>query len=357
MGKLKITYVALDPLKYPRIKKISSTLAKYPNVQFNVFMPKVRLVWHGSVISRMISAFINYFVFIVQMLFSHSDVFWVANCPDVLILPLVIGRKRFVLDYRSPWPLELEREFGSGPWVAIGTFFETLALEKAEFITLTSSKLLERVGVGAPVFVIPNYPTKKFALADFSADDFRALNGCNQEDKIVLFVGKLSRVEGGDILPSIIDGVLAKSSDVVFWIVGDGPLYSLLESSMSKHGGNVKLFGWKSHEEVPRYISASDVCISPRHEFAYSEYYNEEGLQKISEYMYFEKPIVACGIAESDEYLLVAKDEMVDGVLKALGSKVNPSRRRIWEKDSAKGICELLNSIRKRSQDENLCAQ
>lgn len=345
MGKLKITYVTLDPLKYPRIKKISTTLREYPDVQFDVFMPKIRLVWHGNIVLRMISAFINYTVLIFQLLFSRSDVFWVANCPDILALPLVFGGKRFVLEYRSPWPLEVEREFGPGPWVTISSFFENLALDNADFITLTTNKLLERVGDRVPVFVIPNYPTKEFELSDFSVDNFRAMSGVSRDDKIVLFVGKLSIVEGADIIPNIIEGVLAKLSNVVFWIVGDGPLYNLLERSAVKHGSNVQLFGWRAHNEVPLFISTSDVCISPRHEFVYSKYYNEEGLQKISEYMYYEKPIVACGIAESNEYLLVAEAEMVSGVLRALEGKVIPSQRRTWEKDSVEGIHRLLYSI------------
>ena len=345
MGKLKITYVALDPLKYPRIEKISSTLSKFPDVQFDVFMPKIRLVWPGNFLSRMISAFINYFAITFQLLFYRSDIYWVANCPDVLALPLIIAGKRYVLEYRSPWPLEVEREFGSGPWVKITAFFESLALSKAMFITLTTSKLLGRVRYCVPIFVIPNYPTKEFELSDFSKNEFRVINDCGPDQKIVLFVGKLSRVEGADILLDVIDGVLARTSDVFFWIVGDGPMYSTLAKSTAKHGKKVVFFGWKPHSEIPFYISASDVCISPRHEFPYSEYYNEEGLQKISEYMYYERPIVACGIAESDEYLLVAEDEMVEGVLSALKGNVAPSRRRTWEQDSVRGLHDLIDAI------------
>jgi glycosyltransferase involved in cell wall biosynthesis len=342
---MRVVYIALDPLKYPRIKKIAYTLRKSEEVKFDIMIPKFRFVWRGGRIGRFLFAVINYFAVLLQILFVRADFFFVANCPDILVIPLILRRKRYILEYRSPWAIEVESEFGRGPWVRFASFFERLALKYAWIITLTTSRLVERVkDFGKPIFVIPNYPLKAFGAAIIPKEEFRKRLGFCKDDKIVLYVGKLTHMEGADLLPKIMEDVL-KRTDAVFWIVGDGPLYSQLERFAKKFPRKVRLFGWQPHEEIPNFITAADVCIAPRHKSPYSAFYNEEGVSKISEYMFFEKPIVACGMAESEEYLLVDEDEMADGILKALNGGVLSSRRRTWEDYCEKRIYEMLSLI------------
>jgi len=342
---MHVTYIALDPLKYPRIEKIAYTLRKYNDIKFDVMIPKFRIVRRGGKIERILFSVINYLAVLLQIIFVRADFFWVANCPDILVVPLVLRKKRYVLEYRSPWSLEVENEFGHGPWVRLSALFEKFALKHAWIITLTTSKLMVRVrSFGKPVFVIPNYPLKSFGAISVSREDFRKRCGCHEDDKVILFVGKLTRVEGADLLNDIIDDSLSRAK-VVFWIVGGGPLYPLLEKLAEKFPDEVKLFGWQPHREIPNFIAAVDVCIAPRHASPYSIFYNEEGVSKISEYMFFEKPIVACGIAESKQYLLVDKDKMVDGIIRALGGDFSPPKRHTWEEHSEKKIFEMFNSV------------
>jgi len=342
---MRVAYIALDPLKYPRIKKIARTLRKYRDVKFDVMIPKFRFVWRGGRIGRLLIAVINYVAVPLQVLFVRADFFWVANCPDILVFPLVLRRKRYILEYRSPWAIEVENEFGGGLWVRLTAFFEHFALQHSWIITLTTTRLMTRVkGFGKPVFVIPNYPLEKFGAFTVFRSEFRKRCGCSEDDKVVLFVGKLSRVEGADLLPRIIKDVL-KKADTIFWIVGDGPLYPWLEKFAESFPGKVKLFGWQPHEEIPNFIAAADVCIAPRHKSSFSVFYNEEGVSKFSEYMFFEKPIVTCGVAESDEYLLVDEDKMAEGILKALNGLVRPSRRKTWEDYSEKKIYVMFSFI------------
>jgi glycosyltransferase involved in cell wall biosynthesis len=343
---MKVTYVTLDPLKYPRVKKIASTLRKRSDIEFHVLTPKVRLVWYGNKMKRLVSAFINYTTFLMQIFFAKADIFWVANSPDILVLPLVLRRKRYILEYRSPWSIEVKREFKSGPWVWFSSFFERFALGNAWIITLTTSRLLGRVkDYRKPTFVIPNYPLKSFGENLIPMEQFRRHYGYDANDKVVLFVGRLTHVEGADLLPKIMGNVLRKDSAAVFWIVGDGPLYATLKAFAEKYPKRIKLFGWQHHGDISNFIRASNVCIAPRHESSFSVYYNEEGLQKISEYMFFEKPIVACGVAESSEYFLVSEDGMADGILRALRGEVPKPKRRTWEDYSEKRILEMFNLI------------
>lgn len=343
---MHVAYVAWDPLKYPRIGKITSTLRKRGDVEFHVMMPKFKFVRRGGKIGRLMASIVNYLTVLLQIFFIRGNIFFVANCPDILVIPLVFRRKRYILEYRSPWSLEVESEFGSGPWVNLAAFFERYALRNAWIVTLTTSKLMVKVkNFGKPTFVIPNYPLKDFGnVPANSRERVRSQFDVKDTDKVVLFVGKLTKVEGADMLTTIIEGVL-KETEAVFWIVGGGPLYPSLEKLAQEHKHEVLLFDWQPHAEIPKFINASDVCIAPRHKSPYSVFYNEEGVSKISEYMFFNKPIVACGISESKEYLLVEEDEMADGVLKALRGEVAPSHRRSWEENCEKKILEMFSQI------------
>jgi glycosyltransferase involved in cell wall biosynthesis len=340
---MKVVYIALDPLKYPRIKKHASSLKKLDWVKFEVMLPKFRIVPRGAgLLKRLFFAVANYLAVLLQVLLVKADLYWVANCPDILAIPLVLRRAKYLLEYRSPWSIEVEAEFGKGPWVRLTTIIENTALRDALAITLTTSKLSEKVNVfDKPIFVIPNFSTKNFK-AQISADDFRKKNGVKNDEKIVLFVGKLTHVEGADMFPGIIEEVL-KKVNCVFWIVGDGPLLPFLKTFENKFGDRIKLFGWQPHEKVPNFINAADVCIAPRHASKHSQFYNEENLFKVTEYMFFRKPIVACGIAESSQYLLVKEDEMAESIIQAMNGETPVSTPKTWEEHSEKKLFELFS--------------
>jgi len=342
---MRVLYVALDPTKIPRIKKIASSLKARRDITFHVMIPKFRFTYQGGAVGRMIVAAVNYISVLMQVLLTSADLYWVANCPDILVLPLILRSRPYILEYRSPWAKEVEDEFGPGPWAGVAGIIERLALAHARVVTLTSSRLLPRVRqFHRPVFVVPNYPLKSFGAINVSGVEFKRENGLSSTDQVVLYVGKLTRVEGADMLPRIIEDVLARAN-ANFWIVGSGPLYSSLEAFAARLPNTVRLFGWQPHDRIPLFIAAADVCIAPRHKTAFSELYNEEGVTKISEYMFFEKPIVACGIARSDEYLLVEEERMAYGIVEALHGLVRAPKRMTWEDHSEKEINRLLDLI------------
>jgi glycosyltransferase involved in cell wall biosynthesis len=107
----------------------------------------------------------------------------------------------------------------------------------------------------------------------------------------------------------------------------------------------VKFFGWQPYEEIPNFINAADVCLVPRHKTAFSDYYNEEGVQKIAEYVFFRKPIVVCGIAPSREYLLVEADDMAKGIVDALEGKAPKPTPRTWEDDCREKVVEVVKLL------------
>lgn len=345
--RVKLTYVTLYPQKYPRVKKIAVAL-KDENVQFKPMTPKVLTHLGNGKIKRIFSAVVNYSVYLLQIFLSKADVYWVANSPDIFAFPLIIKRADYIFDYRSPWPLEVELEFGKGLLSRIAGFLTRIAIENAKVITIPSSTLEKDLkSYSKRVFLIPNYPLRNGFKPSVPADSFRKQNIVGKNQKVILFTGRLSKVEGFDILVRIVHELLDSKRDLVFWIVGDGTFKREAEELAEKFPENVKFLGWKPHEEIPNFVNAADVCIVPRHKTVFSDYYNEEGVQKIAEYMFFRKPIVACGIASSKEYLLVAPENMVDGILQALDGKAPLPTPRTWEDDSKKEVIAVVNSLGK----------
>jgi len=343
---LKLVYITLYPEKYPRVKKIATTL-EGKDINFQALTPRIRIKLGNRKVERLISAFITYTSFLLQIFFTEANIYWVANAPDIFFLPLILKKKEYIVDYRSSWPLVIKLEFGKGMLSRIAGYLTYTALKYAKVITLTSSALLKDVKkFGKKVYVIPNYPQKDYFKPDVSRDQFRKLHGVKKGDKIILFIGKLAKIEGADILPSIIKELLEKRKKVVLWIVGDGALRSMAEELERKIPENVRFFGWRPYREIPNFINAADVCIVPRHKGPVSYSWNEECVFKISEYMFFRKPIVACGVAPSKEYLLVKRQDMVKGILEALEGNVPKPTRRTWEDECEEKVLEVIEFIK-----------
>ena len=343
---LKLVYITLYPEKYPRVKKIATTL-EGKDINFQALTPKIRIKLGNRKVERLISAVITYTSFLLQIFFAEADIYWVANAPEIFVLPLILKKEKYILDYRSSWPLVIRLEFGKGMLSRMAGYLTYTSLKHARVVTLTSSTLLRDVEkFGKKVYVIPNYPQKDYFKANVSYDHFRKLHGVKKDYEIILFIGKLAKIEGADILPSIIEELLEKKKKVVLWIVGDGALRSVAEELERKFPENVRFFGWRPYREIPNFVNSADVCIVPRHKGPVSYSWNEECVFKISEYMFFRKPIVACGVAPSKEYLLVKRQDIVEGILEALEGNVPKPTRRTWEDECKEKVLEVIEFVK-----------
>lgn len=343
---LKLVYITLYPERYPRVKKIASSL-KGEDITFQALVRKVRVKPPRRRVGRLISAFINYTCFLIQIFFTRADVYWVANAPDLFVLPLILRKRKYILDYRAPWPLEVMFEFGKGTLSRMAEYLTYIALKHAKAITLTSTLLLKDVEkFQKKVFTIPNYPQKNYFQPDVSYEQFRKMQNIGKNTKVILFLGRLNENEGFDIFSDIVEKLLETKKKIIFWIVGDGVLHPIAEELERKFPSSVKFFGWRPYREIPNFINASDLGVMLRHETLFSPYCNEEGVHKISELMFFNKPIVACGIAPSKEYLLVERQELVKGILEALEGKAPKPTPRTWEDDCKEKVLEVINFIK-----------
>jgi glycosyltransferase involved in cell wall biosynthesis len=121
--------------------------------------------------------------------------------------------------------------------------------------------------------------------------------------KILLYIGTLAKVRNLSVLLKAFARVKERSQNVKFMIVGDGSDKDNLEELAKKLGiqNDIVFTGWIHHHELPDYISASDICLSPIPPLSF---YEVSSPTKMFEYMAMAKPVIANEeIAEHKEVL------------------------------------------------------
>jgi glycosyltransferase involved in cell wall biosynthesis len=134
-------------------------------------------------------------------------------------------------------------------------------------ITVSRFNAEKLLSLGVPsnkLHVIPNgYDEHLFK--PLSTAKAREKLGLPQNKKILLSVGNLVDVKGHTYLIGAMSLVLRKRKDIRLIIVGSGPLKELLQSMVKRYGleDYVMLAGGRRHEEIPIWMSASDIFILP----------------------------------------------------------------------------------------------
>ena len=83
--------------------------------------------------------------------------------------------------------------------------------------------------------------------------------GVNENEKILLFAGRLSIEKGVDEIPEIIEKIKNSISDIKIIFIGSGPEEKNLKDKMP----DAIFLGWISHEELPKFYSAADLLLLP----------------------------------------------------------------------------------------------
>jgi glycosyltransferase involved in cell wall biosynthesis len=257
----------------------------------------------------------------LQVLFSRAEIYHFFNVPDSVGLPLLFKRGTIVYDVRSPWAAVLKETFGSSPLVWLARLIERYMTRKADHVVCVNRMLARRaVEWGAQsVLVIPNYPAEAFGPRK-PREETRGELGLT-DSQVVLYLGKLSKVEGIEVLMRTIKEVVKGSVDVKFLIVGAGPQEEQFRTFLFEEGieDRAVLTGWVPHQDVADYIQAADLCILPRPWDSVSPYIGPESVWKAGEYLVLGKPVVAPrmgGFAEAGfPVIAVDPSEMYRAVL------------------------------------------
>lgn len=83
------------------------------------------------------------------------------------------------------------------------------------------------------------------------------------DKKVVAFVGNLIDIKNATSLPQIFCEVYKKYKDVVFWIIGDGPLKCQIEENMSDSDLPYVFWGNQLFDKMPKFYNCIDVLVLP----------------------------------------------------------------------------------------------
>jgi glycosyltransferase involved in cell wall biosynthesis len=242
-----------------------------------------------------VKGIVRYLTLLLQVALSRADVYHVFNVPDVIGLPLLLKRGTVIYDVRSPWFSSIKESLGNSALSRIGGYIEWIMTRGADIVLAANYPIAHRAHRwGARrITMVPNYPPSDFGPKR-DRNEMRREIGLGDE-QVVLYLGKISKIEGSALLKSIILKTCNEVSDVKFLIVGDGPEKVTLDKFFVQHNLNdrVVMTGWVDHEDVADYIAASDVCLLPRKWDTFSPFTAPENITKAAEYLAVGRVVIA----------------------------------------------------------------
>ena len=136
--------------------------------------------------------------------------------------------------------------------------------DKAVSLTKIAAEGAKRFGIPRDkVSTIPNgVDLRNFRLGS-NLDEIRDELSIKQNDKVLLFVGRLSKVKRIEVLITLTRQLLKEGFSVKTVVVGDGPSrehYEKLAESIKSH---VIFTGWLPRSQIYRYYNIADVFVLP----------------------------------------------------------------------------------------------
>jgi glycosyltransferase involved in cell wall biosynthesis len=268
------------------------------------------------------------------------------------VLSRVLGLP-LVLEYNSS-EIWKGRHWGGLRLERAATLVERINLRAASRVIVVSRVLYdELVGAGVAadrIVVNPNGVDPTLFRPDLGGTAVRERHGLGSSI-VVGFSGTFGAWHGIPTLAQVVPRVLAARHDVRWLLVGDGPLHSLLESGDAR----VVHAGMRSHAEMPAYLAACDVLVSPHGRQADGgEFFGSP--TKLYEYMAAGRPIVASRVGQigevlADEHsaLLVAPDD-VEGLTKAVVRLIDDAALRSRLGAAAREAAETRHTWRQNAQ-------
>lgn len=163
------------------------------------------------------------------------------------------------------------------PWLRMA---EEISLRAATTIVVVSEALkTELITRGIPqerILVNPNgVDPSKFCPCGYDREKLRQKLTFDVQHVVVAFVGTFSYWHGIPILQAVIQKLLAATesaglsehvaSNLRFLLIGSGPLQAEMRAALEKYEkqGRVFFAGTVPHDEVPGYLDAADILVSP----------------------------------------------------------------------------------------------
>ena len=227
------------------------------------------------------------------------------NCSGALLSRLL--RLPLVLEFNSS-ELWKGRYWGGLRLARAAALVERINLRAADRIVVVSEVLRgQLVAAGVPsarILVNPNAVDPRRFRPDVDATRVRQRLGLDSA-VVVGFSGTFGVWHGIPTLARALPLVLHARPDSRWLLVGAGPLQSEIERAITQHGigDRVHRTGLVPHAEMPAYLAACDILVSPHGRQADGgEFFGSP--TKLFEYMAMGRPIVASAVGQIAEVLL-----------------------------------------------------
>lgn len=259
-----------------------------------------------------------------------------CNPPDLIFLvawPFKLFGKRYIFDHHDINPELYEAKFNKrGFFWKLMVLFERWNFRTAQVVISTNQSYREiamtRGGMASEdVFVVRSGPD--LTRLHRSDPDPKWRNG---RDHLVGYVGVMGDQEGLDLLlEAARELVFDRGYDTQFVLVGGGPALVDLQAMATDLGleDHVTFTGRAPDEELFSVLSSSDVCVNPDRVNPMND---KSTMNKILEYMAFEKPIVQFEVTEGrysagEASLYAASNDTSDMAGMIAGLLDDPARR------------------------------
>jgi glycosyltransferase involved in cell wall biosynthesis len=255
---------------------------------------------------KFLSRLLNYFSFAFSSYFNsrylknkNFDCFIASSPPlSVPIIGKMIAKKfkiPFILDLRDVWP-EAAISTGylkKGFLYNLAEKWERKVYQEAKKIIVNSPAILEELNQNKDVPLkkleyIPNGADLEFFCSDRNYEEIERKYGLKNKF-VVLYTGLLGFAQAPEFLVDTAK-ILAENKEIVFLIVGEGPLKKDLELKIKKLGlKNIILTGQRLREEMPLFVARGDICLVP---YKNKTTFKKNIPSKMFDYMAAGKPII-----------------------------------------------------------------
>lgn len=149
-------------------------------------------------------------------------------------------------------------------WFIIHNILRRIAFYLADKVIVLGDNLkknLLKYGFDeSKIAVIPQPIDQDRFFRPVNKEFYKEKIGIKKENKMILFVGRIERLKGTEALLQIIPKALKNRSDIVFYLIGEGPDKKEFQVFNQK---SVKLTGKVPHEKIDVYYKAADLLILP----------------------------------------------------------------------------------------------
>ncbi|HSP92290.1 MAG TPA: glycosyltransferase family 4 protein [Vicinamibacterales bacterium] len=216
-------------------------------------------------------------------------------------------------DMHSSLPEQLSNFKFSRSRVLVGAFraLERLMVSRSASVIVICRHLEEvarAIEPGAHVVLIENAPGSGNADATSSTLDVRAVTGVPAGAPMVLYTGTFEAYQGLDLLFAAMSRVLEQAPDTRLVLAGghaDQIERARRDAAALGIGASVVFAGERPAEEIPAYLEAADVLVSPRSR-------GKNTPLKIYQYLRSGTPIVATNLLTHTQVLDATVAELTD---------------------------------------------